>query len=149
VLRNKFLGAPDDIGNFARQSSSAQKGAKELAAPHSFLREFLKRVPVVAPAGSEPWGWQLLRFTDVSVGEAPHSRPGVRSKVAGPNGKSQRDTVRSGKQSVAPKSFLRELFRGTIGKGIAITASASGIGTGAPFAVYPLGVGTGLHSSKE
>ena len=104
---------------------------------------------MVAPAGSEPWGWQLLRFTDVSVGEALYSRPGVRSKVAGSNGKSQQDSVRSGKQPIAPKSVLHEIFRGTIGKGIAITASASGIGTGAPFAVHPLGVGTGFHSSEE
>lgn len=143
VLRNKFLGTPSHLGNFVRESFSGKKGAKGVSRSSIAVKEpaasgeILQRVPVVAPAGSEPWGWQLLRFTNVSFGEALYGRPGVRSKVAS-----------ACKEPVAPKSVLRDLFSGRIGKGIAITASASGIGTGAPFAVYPFREGTGLVSSS-
>ena len=148
VLRNKFLATPGHLGNFVRESFSGKRSTKgglrssiavkEPAAPD----EFLQRVPVVAPAGPEPWGWQLLRFTNVGFGEALYGRPGVRSKAAGPTGK------RAVKEPVAPKSVLRDLFSGRMGKGIAITASASGIAAGAPFAVYPFREGTGLVSSS-
>ena len=93
VLRYSFLTAPSHFGKFVRQSL---------------------RVPVVAPAGSEPWGWQLLRFTNIDFSEALYGRPGVRSKAAG---------------------HLDKREKGTIVRDIAITASASGVGTGAPFAV--------------
>jgi hypothetical protein len=104
VLRYNFLTAPGRIGNF--------------------VREF--RVPVVAPAGSEPWGWQLLRFTNIDFSEALYRRPGVRWNFAGPVDKTE---------------------KGTIVKDIAITGSALGFATGAPFAVNRFGEGTGLFDS--
>jgi hypothetical protein len=112
VLRNSFLAAPLHFGKFARNTF---------------------RVPVVAPAGSEPWGWQLLRFTNFHFSEALHGRPGLRSKVVEP---------------VAGAMDNRE--KGTIVKDIAITASAFGVGTGAPFAVFRSGKERrGVMSSKK
>jgi hypothetical protein len=142
VLRNKFLTTPDALGNFARESftgnNKLKAKVKESVALHWVLREFLQRVPVVAPAGSEPWGWQLLRFTNVSFGEALHGRPGVRSKAVESMSQGEKGTVRVTASRKAPKSGLRDLLRNErcrIGKGIAVIANASGIGTGAPFAI--------------
>jgi hypothetical protein len=104
VLRYNFLAAPSRFGNFVR------KGL---------------RVPVVAPAGSEPWGWQLLRFTNNNFSEALYRRPGVRLNALGHVNKKE-TTVR----------------------GVAIQGSAFGFATGAPFAVYPFGEGTGLFDSQ-
>ena len=107
VLRNNFLAAPSRFGNFVR------KGL---------------RVPVVAPAGSEPWGWQLLRFTNIDFSEALYRRPGVRLKAAG---------------YVDKKDSEKE----AIVRGIAIQGNAFGFATGAPFAVYPFGEGAGPFDS--
>lgn len=112
VLRYNFLAAPSRFGNFVRNGL---------------------RVPVVAPAGSEPWGWHLLRFANVKFGEALYGRPGVRSQAAGP----------SASTSILRGIGTKTSKTGRIGKGIVITASASGLGTGAPFAVYPFREGTG------
>ena len=111
VLRYSFLTAPMHLGKFARTSS---------------------RVPVVAPAGSAPWGWQLLRFTNTFFSEALYRHPGVRSKVAGPKG------TGSGAGPKVTRS-LDKREKGTIVRDIAITASAFGIATGAPFAVIRSG----------
>jgi hypothetical protein len=107
VLRYNFLAAPSRFGNFVR------KGL---------------RVPVVAPAGPEPWGWQLLRFTNINFSEALYRRPGVRLNAAG---------------QVNKKDSEKE----AIVKSIAIQGSRFGFATGAPFAVYPFGEGTGLFDS--
>jgi hypothetical protein len=104
VLRYNFLAAPSRFGNFVR------KGL---------------RVPVVAPAGSEPWGWQLLRFTNIDFSEALYRRPGVRLNALGHADKKE-----------------------TTGRDVAIRGNAFGFATGAPFAVYPFGEGTGLFDSS-
>lgn len=107
VLRYNFLAAPSRIGNFVREGL---------------------RVPVVAPAGSEPWGWQLLRFTNFHFSEALYGRPGVRLNAAGHEDR-------------------RETEKDTLLRGVAIQGSAFGFATGAPFAVCPFGEGTGLFDA--
>jgi hypothetical protein len=107
VLRYNFLAAPSRFGNFVRNGL---------------------RVPVVAPAGSEPWGWQLLRFTNITFSEALYRRPGVRSNAAG-----HVDRKVDNKEATV--------------RDVAIQGSAFGFAVGAPFAVYPFGEGTGLFDS--
>jgi hypothetical protein len=101
VLRYNFLTARSRFGNFVR------KGL---------------RVPVVAPAGSEPWGWQLLRFTNFDFSEALYRHPGVRLE--------------------------KEAGKDTLLRGVAIQGSALGFATGAPFAVCSFGEGTGLFEAS-
>lgn len=108
VLRYNFLTARSRFGNFVR------KGL---------------RVPVVAPAGSEPWGWQLLRFTNFDFSEALYRRPGVRVNSAG-------------------HMEEKEIGKDTLLRGVAIQGSALGFATGAPFAVCPFGEGTGLFDAS-
>jgi hypothetical protein len=103
VLRYNFLAVPSRFGNFVR------KGL---------------RVPVAAPAGSEPWGWQLLRFTNIDFSEALYRRPGVRLNALGHVNKKE-----------------------TSGRDVAIRGNVFGFAAGAPFAVYPFGEGTGLFDS--